>query len=90
MLSKKIQAGNKAKEILQQGNSLSEEEYGKLTFLAEEGDIAFGQLVEANVPRAMKYAYETWQKNKLESVPNGTLFKFDFFTKLWYNYNREK
>ena len=64
MLSKKIQAGNEAKEILQQGNLLSEEERINLNFLVEEGEIAFGQLVEANVPRAMKFAYETWQKNK--------------------------
>ena len=64
MLSKKIQAGNEAKEILNLGNLMSEEEFQKLTILVEEGELAFGQLVEANVPRAMKYAYETWQKNK--------------------------
>ena len=39
------------------------EEEDDFTFV-EEGEIAFGQLVEANVPRAMKFAYETWQKNK--------------------------
>ncbi len=64
MLSKKIQAGNEAKEILRQGNLLSEEEKINLNSLVEDGELAFGQLVEANVPRAMKFAYETWQKNK--------------------------
>ena len=64
MLSKKIRAGNEAKEILRQGNLLSEEERINLNSLVEDGELAFGQLVEANVPRAMKFAYETWQKNK--------------------------
>ena len=64
MLSKKIQAGNEAKEILNGGNQLSGEERRNLNCLIEEGEAAFGQLVEANVPRAMKFAYETWLKNK--------------------------
>lgn len=64
MLSKRIQAGNEAKEILNRDSFLSEEERTRLAALVEEGEFAFGQLVEANVPRAMKFAYETWLKNK--------------------------
>ena len=64
MLSKKIRAGIEAKEILAQDSFLSEEERIKLITMAEDGETAFNRLVEANVPRAMKFAYETWQKNK--------------------------
>lgn len=63
-LSKKIRAGEKAKEILAQGGFLSEEEHDNLIFLITEGDLAFEQLVTANIPRAMKFANETWQKNQ--------------------------
>ncbi len=64
MLSKKIQAGNDAKEILAKNGSLSYEDRVKLESLAAEGDLAFERLVYANVPRAMKFASETWQKNR--------------------------
>ena len=64
MLSKKIQDGNKAKEILGKSGSLSEEERKRLELTVKEGDLAFDQLVDANVPRAMKFAYETWRKNR--------------------------
>ncbi len=63
-LSKKIQAGNEAKEILERGGSLPDEEREILNLLVKEGEFAFEQLVNANVPRAMKFAYETWRKNQ--------------------------
>ncbi len=64
MLSKKIQEGNKAEEILGKCGSLSEKERMRLEMVIKEGDLAFDQLVDANVPRAMKFAYETWRKNR--------------------------
>lgn len=63
MLSKKIQAGISAKEILKQGGFLPEER-GELESIAEEGELAFEELVGANIPRAMKFTRETWQKNR--------------------------
>ncbi len=64
LLSKKIKSGNAAKEKLLHNDHLSETEQKKLEALMEEGEIAYEQLVNANVPRAMKFAYETWRKNK--------------------------
>lgn len=63
-LSKKIQAGNKAKETLERNVCLPEDERLNMETLVKEGELAFEQLVNANVPRAMKFAYETWLKNR--------------------------
>ena len=64
LLSRKIQDGNKAEKILENSGSVSEGERIRLELLVNEGELAFQRLVEANVPRAMKFAYETWRKNR--------------------------
>ena len=64
VLSKKILAGEKAKRILNGNPALQKDERNILESSVREGELAYEHLVESNVPRAMKFAYETWLKNQ--------------------------
>ncbi len=62
-LSKMILAGEKAKMILRDGNPLTDREAASLNSAVEAGEAAVEQLVLANLPRARKFAAETFRKN---------------------------
>lgn len=62
-LSKRILAGEAAKAALLNSEILSETEKSSLEDAIETGKQAYDRLVLANVPRAMKIAAETMQKN---------------------------
>lgn len=61
--SKSILAGEAAKKKLAESDTLNEEERNSLENAVRTGDQAYERLVMANVPRAMKAAFETFRKN---------------------------
>ena len=62
-LSKRIQAGETAKEMLQKRSDLKGSEIDVLLTNAEDGNRAYERLVLANLPRADKFAAEAFRKN---------------------------